>query len=226
MYVEIVLTAVLWFLSRYVFQKSVGEKWGSLSYALFGCTSPRFVEYYFYHYPEKLDYDRCGEAGMNEFERRLITVSVGYFLNSILRGLLIQEVWYMQVHHVISFATVFAPLYYQCCAFELFVCIWVGEFTAPCAFWIFRYEKEPQMYNSKPMMVVKIIYFVFFVILRFGIGSYTLWRFLNSTETLLIIKLGCLLMMAFNCVIVKQAIEEVKRFIFYQTIEKAKEKLQ
>ena len=210
---QVLLAAICWTITHLSVEKIFGLKWSIITYGIFGSTVPRFIEYYFYHNPGELDFDRCGDAGLKEFERKVLVYAAGYFLFDIFNGIRMREGFIWQVHHSVSFLVVASPLYYEKCAFELFLCLWVGEFTSLFAFWIFRYENEPEIYNSKPMLVVKIIYFTSFVILRFGVGSYTLWRFLNSTETLLIIKLGCLLMMAFNCVIVKQAIGEVKSLI-------------
>uniref|UniRef100_A0A7M5XFW2 TLC domain-containing protein n=1 Tax=Clytia hemisphaerica TaxID=252671 RepID=A0A7M5XFW2_9CNID len=210
---QVILAALCWTLMHLSIEKIFGSKWVIVTYGIFGWTVPRFIEYYFYRNPGQLDFNRCGEAGLTEFERKVLIYASGYFLFDIFNGVRMREGFIWQIHHSVSFLVVASPLYYEKCAFELFLCLWVGEFTSLFAFWIFRYEKEPEIYNSKPMLVVKIVYFTLFMILRFCVGSYALWRFLNSPDTLFIIKLGCLLMTVFNCVIVKQAIDEVKRFI-------------
>ena len=208
----LVISTLAWCSVQIFIDKLFGSKWEILTYGLFGCSVPRIIEYHFYQNPHLLTFLECGKEGLTDFERTFLIFCTGYFAFDIFLGIRLRDPWHMQLHHFIAFSVVITPLYYECCVFEILVCLWIGEFSAPCAFWIFRYEKEPEIYNSKPMLVVKIIYFILFVILRFGVGSYALWRFFNSTETLLIIKLGCLLMTAFNCVVFKQSIDEIKGY--------------
>ena len=192
--------------------KIVGKpQYGNVVYLFFGSLVPRFVEYFFYQNPGLLDPTRCGEPGLSRYEENVITVSAGYFLQTTFTGWRIGEDWYLQFHHVFCLVTIATPLYTDCCAFELFVLLWLGEFTTPCAFWIFFYEKNKTMREWWLLIVNKMVYFVFFVVLRFGVGSYFLWVLLYS-NTLLVVKVSCVFMVAFNLHVLVMAVGEMKSY--------------
>lgn len=198
---------------RLFFWKLFGEsRYGGIAYLLYGSLVPRCVEYYFYSNPSLFDLTRCGESGLSSYEQGVMSVSAGYFLQTTFFGCFLREEWYLLLHHGISFAVVSTPLYMDCCAFEILLCLWVGEYTTPCAFWIFFYKKDKVMYNCWPMVLNKSIYFLFFLVLRFGVGSYLFWVWLNC-DTLLVIKAGCVFMIVFNLYVVWLALVQIKDFL-------------
>lgn len=188
-----------------------GPQYGSIVYLSFGSLVPRFVEYFFYQNPNLLDLTRCGASGLLKYEQNVITVSAGYFLQAIFTGWRIGEDWYLQFHHMFCFMTVTMPLYMDCCAFEILMLLWIGEFTTPCAFWIFFYEKNEAMNQWWPLILNKFVYLVVFVLLRFGVGTYFLWVLLNS-DTLLVVKMSCVFMVAFNSYVLVMAVGEIKNY--------------
>lgn len=189
-----------------------GPQYGSIVYLSFGSLVPRFVEYFFYQNPGLLDPTLCGALGLSRYEQNVITVSAGYFLQAIFTGWRIGEDWYLQFHHLFCFVTVTMPLYTDCCAFEVFVLLWLGEFTTPCAFWIFFYEKNEAMNQWWPLIINKMVYFMFFVFLRFGVGMYFLLLLLNS-NTLLVVKVSCVFMVVFNLYVLVMAVGEMKNYV-------------
>ena len=184
--------------------------WDSSNYVylVFGVGITRAAEYYFYNNPGLLDLNRLGSESTWE-ESLLVGISAGYFLYDIPLSLYLKEVWYMFLHHVLSLVIVGTTWYYNRCGFEVLICLWLGEFTCPCSFWMFLYAEKPEKMKTKRMVVNRICFFSFFLVLRFVIGPFFVYRLFMSRDTMLVIKIGCVMFYIVNFALLKNIFVEI-----------------
>ena len=207
---QILIAAALWISLRIIYLKMFNSDSGCLVYGTFGFAVSRIIEYHFYQNPTMLDFNRFGSSGLSRFEEIIVAMSAGYFLCTIPAGIYKKEQWYLQIHHLLCTTVTSSAIYYDNSGFDIIIIVWVGEFTSPCAYWIFLYEDQPLKYNTKFMIVDKIVYFILFLIFRFGFGPFLLYKLLMSPGTLFTIKFGGILMTCFNCVVLFKAMKEIK----------------
>ena len=220
---EVVVSAICWFLLLQFFLRVLRfdlADSANLVYGTFGMLAPRIVEYYFYQNPSMLDISRFG-AELTWFEYVVCVVSSGYFLYDIPLSIYTKEIWYMKLHHALSFIIIFSTLHYNRCGLEIFVCLWLGEVTSPCAFWIFFLQNKPKLDTSTPAVVNKVFFLVFFLVLRFGLGPFLVYELMKSKETLFLIKLGCVLFYIVNFIILRNVLAGIKSM--YKSMQAKKE---
>ena len=185
--------------------------WDSSNYVylVFGVGITRAVEYYFYTNPHLLDLDRLGSECTWE-ESVLLGISAGYFLYDIPLSLYLKEVWYLFLHHVLSFVIVTTAWYYNKSGFDLLLCLWLGEFSCPCCFWIFYYENKPhEKKNNKWMKINEICFGLSFLICRFVIGPFLVYRLFMSRDTMMVVKLGCVMFYIVNFALLKNILLQI-----------------
>eukprot|EP00111_Clytia_hemisphaerica_P018041 TCONS_00053383-protein len=183
----------------------------NLVYGIYGVGVVRSIEWYFYTNPEMLDMSRIGDA-VTWQENLIVAVSAGYFLYDLPLSIKLGEAWYMFLHHVLSFLITLTIWYNQRCGFDILLCLWLGEFTTPCAFWVFHVFDKPELKKSKWIIAARVAYVVFFIPLRFILGPFLLYKLLFS-ETLLIVKLGCGFFYLVNLLMLRDIAKEIKAFL-------------
>jgi TLC domain. len=223
---EVAVSATCWFLLLQFFLRVLRFDLidsANLVYGVFGFLTPRFIEYYFYKNPSMLDISRLGTQ-LTWFEYVVVIVSAGYFLYDIPLSICTKEIWYMKLHHVLSFVIIASTLYYNRCGFDIFLCLWLGESTSPCAFWIFFLGNKPKLNASTPAQINKVFFLVSFLVLRFIFGPFLVYELMKSKETMILIKLGCVLFYIVNFILVKKMLVEIKNMYnnYMQTKKKQK----
>lgn len=185
--------------------------WDSTNYVylIFGVGITRAIEYYFYKNPTMLlDLNRLGSESTWE-ESLMVGICAGYFLYDIPLSLYLKEVWYLFLHHVLSFVIVSTTWYYNQCGFDTLLCVWLGEFTCPFAFWIFLYADQPEKLKTKLMVLNRVLFLVFFVLLRFVIGPFLVYRLFMSRDTIMVVKAGCVMFYIVNILLLKNIVKEL-----------------
>ena len=202
--------------------------WDSSNYVylVFGVGITRAVEYYFYTNPHLLDLDRLGSECSWE-ESVILGISAGYFLYDIPLSLYMKEVWYLFLHHLLSFLIVVTAWYYNKSGFDLLLCLWLGEFSCPCCFFIFYCEDKPHKQNNKWMRINQMGFAITFLICRFVIGPFLVYQLFMSRDTLMAVKLGCVMFYVVNFALLKKIILQIVDFyksLFSKTTKETQKK--
>lgn len=205
------LTAFVCFVLYQIFEKICGIKYyhcSNILFLMYGLSITRAIEWYFYTNQDMFDFNRLG-ATMTWQENIIVIITTGYFLFETPIAVIRKRNWYRTLHHILCLEVTLPILYFQRSGFDALVCIWLGEFTTPFGYFICDAFDKPEKINSKWITINKIVFVSFFVLLRFIIGSYVLYRIIYS-NSLLMVKIGCSLFFVVNAFLFRDMMGEAR----------------
>ena len=200
--------------------KVIQWKWGlttsTASYAVSFCHGlfvTRAAEYVIYT-EGVWSADKIG-GPVTPLQNTILTVSLGYFIYDTYICFTIDETLVIKCHHVLATIIFIGTLLAEKSGPEVIVCSWCGEFTnmfLNLRFFFNNYQGGHR-FNIPLTMLNDVMFVVWFVVLRFGIGSFVIYHILTSGRSLAVLKFGALGFTAVNLVLGRMIVQEVLKML-------------
>uniref|UniRef100_A0A7M5X6P6 TLC domain-containing protein n=1 Tax=Clytia hemisphaerica TaxID=252671 RepID=A0A7M5X6P6_9CNID len=214
-YILLGIGIVLWF---FIF-KLIQWKWSlattSTSYAvafLHGLFAARSCEYLIV--TEQLwDFNRFG-GPVSPLQKTVLTISAAYFLYDTLICFIIKESVMIKAHHLLATIIFLGTTYAGTSGPEVIICVWYGEFTNMFCNLRYFFQHSERFAGSIIALINDILFFVFFLSLRFIFGTYVIYHIFMIGRSLLVVRLGAISFTFVNVAMGKMMIEGALGFLY------------
>lgn len=141
------------------------------------------------------------------FSELALLISLGYFLFDLVWCIIHQtEGVVILFHHVAVAVVLWLCLYFGSSGAELLTALGAGEATNPFL-QIRWFLQEKGFANTWILLQVELVFVLLFIAMRFGVGSYLLYRLFTHPKGQLFIQLGGCAMMLISAIFIGQIIK-------------------
>jgi len=165
-------------------------------------------------YMEKLwRVEKFGEDN-TPLQDAILTVSLAYFIYDLVICFIIKETVLIKTHHFLAVLIVAATISESYSGPEVIVSLWYGEFTNVFINLRYFFQNQDRYRGSSVAFVNDVFFAVFFLFLRFVVGTYVIYCILTLGKSLPMVQVGSILFIGVNILMGKIIVVESLKVLF------------